>query len=66
MGKKWLRRGGLWVKKTPEDGAGNSKQYLLGSVTVENRKVSFTAHPNENKKRHEDPDFVIWIPPDHR
>lgn len=60
----WRRRGGLWLHYTQEDGAGNVKQFLKGSITVQNRKVSFTAHINEKKSRPEDPDFVIWVPGD--
>ncbi len=63
MANTWDKIGAIWVNKQEPDAAGNTPQYLLGSLRVGNRTIKFAAHPNPNKDDAKQPDFIMFMKP---
>ena len=66
MSKAWDKVGSMFLRRREPDGAGNSPQYLLGTIRVGGQTVQFTAHSNPNKKSNRHPDFLIFVKPQGR
>ena len=63
MGKTWDKIGAMWCHEKEPDGAGNTPQYLLGSIEAGGRIIKFAAHPNLAKTDDTQPDFLIFVKP---
>lgn len=59
----WDKVGSLWINRRKPDGAGNTPQYMLGTIKIGNQTIKFSGHPNPSKTADNQPDWILFVKP---